>query len=480
MITHFSTLEEYATYLEGCSIEELKDIASFTDREKYPERYNLVLNRIAASATASKLLETTVTEPELVEATPEPKIISNWFKPPDVVCERRIHWSYIFFALSILVLYWLLVTVLGQLDTIKYRPWISWPIIVLITIIYGLSLLVYGIKACKKLEYWPLFTFLSPRKVVLEFFKSLLILIPVRIVIGLAILAVGLIINVEMTERSFIRFATYAPNSWIVFCWLLFAFTVGPAIEEIFFRGFLYNALKTRFSLAIACIAQAVIFTLYHRSDLLESLWIFLFGVALAIIYESRRNLLAPYFVHSISNAFFAIPLLLVVVANLHPVAKSFEEAANNPYWLVSSPQKYVEHKATGNEQWKYAIDTWGSKGKKHWKKEANAFQAVSGWFPDDRISSAKAKLGLVAIYRHYLRDYRRAIVAAKELRHKYPDQAEQYASALSHEGWSYYMLREFKNSRKAFIEVVEQHSEFNEAVESAKEGLNWLEAIEH
>jgi tetratricopeptide (TPR) repeat protein len=172
--------------------------------------------------------------------------------------------------------------------------------------------------------------------------------------------------------------------------------------------------------------------------------------------------------------------LLVVAVGNLHSVAESFEEAAKNPYWLASEPPRYVERKATGNEQWKYAIDTWGSRGTKQWKKEANAFQAVSLWFPDDRTSAAKAKLGLVVIYHYYLRDYRRAIVAARELRHMYPDQGEQCASALSHEGWSYYMLKDFNNSRKAFIEVIKHYFEYAVAMKSAQKGIKWLNSIGH
>jgi membrane protease YdiL (CAAX protease family) len=470
MINQFSSLEEYADYLDGCSLEELKEIASSIDRERYPERYGLVISQI----------DNTEADSGLKEPAPATNVMSNWFKSPTIPREKRIPWSYIFFAFSILTLFWLLGAVLGRWDTIKFRPWLAWPISTLIYIVFVLSLLGYGIKACKKQEFWPLVTMRSPKKIALEFFKSLLILIPIRIVIGLVVLIIGALIDTEMKEQTFIRYTTYAPNSLIVVFWLVLTFTVGPAIEEIFFRGFLYNALKTRFSLVIACIAQALIFSLYHQSDLLQSIWIFLFGVALAIIYERRRNLIAPFFVHSISNAFFAIPLLVVAVGNLHSVANSFEEATKNPNWLASEPPQYVERKSTGNEQWKYAIDTWGSRGTKQWKKEANAFQAVSLWFPDDRTSVAKAKLGLVAIYHNYIRDYRRAIVAARELRHMYSDQGEQCASALSHEGWSYYMLRDFNNSRKAFLQVIEHYSGYDEAMKSAQKGIKWLESIGH
>ena len=205
-------------------LKNLRTLHRSIDHKKYPEHYKLVLNR----------LDATVTKPELVDLAPEPKIVSNWFESPDVLRDRRIPWSYIFFSLSILTLYWLLGTFLGLLDTIKYRPWISWLISVIIFIVCVFSLLVYGIKSCKKLGYWPLFTIRSPKNVVLEFFRSLLILIPIRIAIGLVILTIGAIIDVEMTKTSFIRFATYGPNSWVVVCWLIFTFTVGPAIGAFF------------------------------------------------------------------------------------------------------------------------------------------------------------------------------------------------------------------------------------------------------
>ena len=470
MITNSSNLNAYADYLESRSVEELREMGLSIDSDRYPECYELIKRRLDK-------IKTDLTPKKTALAT---NSISNWFKSPAVHHDKRISWTYILFSLGILSGFCFLGHILGQWNTIIYRPWLIWPIFTSIFIAFTSSMIVYGIKACKISGYWPLFSIRSSAEVVMEFFKSLLLLIPIRIAIGLVILIVGVFIHTDLTENGFIRFASYTSNSWIVVGWLTFIFTIGPVIEEIFFRGFLYNVLKTKFSLAMACIIQAIIFTLYHQYNFLQSLWIFLFGVALAVIYERRDNLLSPCFVHCINNAIIALPLLFVAVGNLHPVAKSFEEAAHNPYWLVSSPPEYIERKATGYDQLKYAMDTWGSSGTKQWKKEANAFQAVSFWFPDDRVSAAKAKLGLICIYRYYLRDYRRAVIAAKELRQHYPDQKEQSASALSEEGWSYYMLKDFKDSRKAFVEVIKHYYKYNTAVESAQRGLRWLEIVNY
>ncbi len=98
-----------------------------------------------------------------------------------------------------------------------------------------------------------------------------------------------------------------------------------------------------------------------------------------------------------------------------------------------------------------YAISNWGSKGSKEWKKETNAFKAVSLWFPEDREACAKALNGMAAIYFRHLTDYRRGILTARMLEEKYPEQRGQCASALAKMGWSHYMIKEFDKSRKAF-----------------------------
>jgi tetratricopeptide (TPR) repeat protein len=178
-------------------------------------------------------------------------------------------------------------------------------------------------------------------------------------------------------------------------------------------------------------------------------------------------------------NAFVFFPLLIVALQNIHSPAASWNEAATHPGWFKSYPPAGIEMQKDGMQQWKYAIDTWGSKGSRNWKKEANAFNGVCTWFPDDRLACAKARLGIVTIYLQSLSDYRRAIIEANNLLSEYPEQKEQCAFALVDKGWAYYLLRDFKNSRLAFTKVVNEFREYRDALEPAQKGIAGLDFLE-
>jgi tetratricopeptide (TPR) repeat protein len=207
-------------------------------------------------------------------------------------------------------------------------------------------------------------------------------------------------------------------------------------------------------------------------------LGIFLTGIALAEVYEIRRTLLAPIFMHITINAAYFIPILILMAGNLHAPAATWEEAKTAPEWMRTSPSEEIEKQENGMAQWQYAIDTWGTAGSRRWKKEANAFNAVCHWFPDDREACAKAKIGIVAIYCLYLKDYRRAIVEADELLERYPDQKEECAMALAYRGWAYYALRNFEKSEESFKKAIDDFGEYDKAVDYARQGVARLDVV--
>jgi len=157
----------------------------------------------------------------------------------------------------------------------------------------------------------------------------------------------------------------------------------------------------------------------------------------------------------------------------------NWNEAQTRPSWFKAYPSGEIERQKDGMEQWQYTINKWGSKGSRQWKKEANAFNALCMWFPEDRTACAKAKLGIAAIYVRYLKDYRRGIVEANYLLSQYPDQREQCASVLSEIGLAYLMLKDFKNSRISFERVINDFQDHKDALESAQKGIKWLNDLE-
>ena len=258
------------------------------------------------------------------------------------------------------------------------------------------------------------------------------------------------------------------------------SFVVAPVVEEMFFRGLVYNALKRRVPVIVAVVIQALIFALFHRYGFWAGAVVFLDGIMLACVYEMRKNLLAPIFVHGFGNAAVSIPLLILAFQNFHVPASDWEQAKVKPDWVASSIPAYVERQEDGQTQMLYTINTWGTVGSKQWKKEINGFYAVLRWFPDDREACAKAKRGIVLVYHRYLGDHRRAIIEADDLLANWPEQQSECASALLYKGRANYHLKSFQESRVAFEAVVsdftgEQFLSYQEHALYGLEGLEYL-----
>jgi len=376
---------------------------------------------------------------------------------------------------SIPVLFIILVYGVFQLDEIRFRPWLLSPLFFCLNLLLDLSLLIYPLYLYKKRNLSSLFGPPLTHSVFKEFLKSVLILLLISLPIGLIMVCIEMILKTELAKPELYR---YFPNNILLLLFVFFGFTLAPVCEEVFFRGFLYNALKTHTPVIVAILIQGVFFGILHYPDLVNVFATFLLGIALAIVYEKRKTLISAIFVHGMKNAIVLIPILIVALQNIHFPAANWDEAKMHPVWFKSSPLTEIEKQKDGMQQWQYAIDTWGSKGSRNWKREANAFNSVCIWFPEDRTACAKARLGIVSIYHYYLSDYRRAIIEADNLLSEYPEQKEQCALALAQKGWAYYLLWDFKNSRLAFTKVVHEFREYQNALEMAENGIAGLDFL--
>jgi membrane protease YdiL (CAAX protease family) len=384
----------------------------------------------------------------------------------------------IFYGFSIPLAFFVIIYTLDHINSIRYRPWIAGPFSIALGISAYIGLFLCSVHICRKRGLWPLVVSMSGFELCKEFIKSLLALLLIMLAVGLVGNLLSMILKTPIEQPKIWQWISYAPNSYVIVTFLIMGFTIAPVVEEIFFRGFFYNALKTRFPIFLAAIIQAVFFSFLHGYELLNAFLVALIGIALAIVYEKRKNLLSPIFVHGIMNAIVIIPILVLTLENFHGSSTTWDEAEVPPKWFETDPPYHIQRKKDGIEQWQYAIDTWGSKGSRQWKIEANAFNAVCTWFPEDRKACAKARLGIITIYNHYLKDYRRAIVETDRLLSEYPEQREECASALSKKGWSYYMLRDFLHSRETFNMVMNDYREYKSAFESSEIGVRWLNAL--
>ncbi|MCX5667049.1 MAG: type II CAAX endopeptidase family protein [Candidatus Omnitrophica bacterium] len=91
----------------------------------------------------------------------------------------------------------------------------------------------------------------------------------------------------------------------------LFAAIIGPVTEELFFRGFLYSALKKYIGIFWAMTATAGLFAALH-AHIVGFFPIMALGMLLAYIYEKTGTLVSSVTVHMIHNLSMVVLVFLV------------------------------------------------------------------------------------------------------------------------------------------------------------------------
>ena len=100
-----------------------------------------------------------------------------------------------------------------------------------------------------------------------------------------------------------------------LFIILPFTVMIVPIAEELFYRAFLYNALRSRIPVVFAAIAQAALFSIIHFRGLDSSIVLFIIGLCLLGIYLWRKTLIAPILVHACVNLAFVAWLITAMVS---------------------------------------------------------------------------------------------------------------------------------------------------------------------
>ncbi|RKX51711.1 MAG: hypothetical protein DRP50_08430 [Thermotoga sp.] len=80
---------------------------------------------------------------------------------------------------------------------------------------------------------------------------------------------------------------------------------IGPIVEEITFRGFLYNLCKHYLHPGISNLIVSAIFALFHPTKVF--VYIFIFSLGITLLYEKRKSLVAAVFVHIFQNTMASI-----------------------------------------------------------------------------------------------------------------------------------------------------------------------------
>lgn len=76
---------------------------------------------------------------------------------------------------------------------------------------------------------------------------------------------------------------------------------VSPFVEEIIFRGIIFNRMKRIFPRLMAIIVSALLFGLFH-GNVIQGLYAFMMGLLLVWFYDRYRHFMAPVIIHIVAN----------------------------------------------------------------------------------------------------------------------------------------------------------------------------------
>lgn len=141
-----------------------------------------------------------------------------------------------------------------------------------------------------------------------RFFRNVLVgtlgylaLAPVLIAVLFIVSLTAQLFSYEPALQPVVEIYLKEKQTNTLFFFTLFVAILGPAIEEIFFRGFAYSVFRRRLGAGLAMVSTAVVFAVLHV-NLIAFLPIFVLGVFLAYLYEVTGSLVPSMTAHMLHN----------------------------------------------------------------------------------------------------------------------------------------------------------------------------------
>ncbi len=135
-------------------------------------------------------------------------------------------------------------------------------------------------------------------------FKTFFTEYPKGILIGLAMFSLCVFMGVAIGEHMLTYNTT--PFSWVMWFAFFGLFFVQGMSEEVIFRSFLFSEISSKWGTIVGLIVSSVLFGLFHGMNggagFMPLFNMFLFGLAMALIYYYTRNIWVSSAVHSIWN----------------------------------------------------------------------------------------------------------------------------------------------------------------------------------
>ena len=129
---------------------------------------------------------------------------------------------------------------------------------------------------------------------------------PVILIFGILVYILLNVLNIKPPPQPIVGLFLAEKNIALVLISSIIAAVFGPIIEEIFFRGVMYNAVKRKFGVFVGILITSVLFSFLHTHAmtyfLVGFIPIMILGMALAYLYEKTGSLIPSITLHIMNN----------------------------------------------------------------------------------------------------------------------------------------------------------------------------------
>ncbi|MBL7085186.1 MAG: CPBP family intramembrane metalloprotease [Candidatus Omnitrophica bacterium] len=125
--------------------------------------------------------------------------------------------------------------------------------------------------------------------------------LPILAFLLLLLIIITTIFNYHPPQHTLFNLFLQEREPWILIYSTIMVVILGPIVEEAFFRGFAYNAIKRKWGTSKAALLTAVVFAGLHGT-LIGFLPIMALGLLLVYMYEKTGSLVSSITIHILHN----------------------------------------------------------------------------------------------------------------------------------------------------------------------------------
>lgn len=144
------------------------------------------------------------------------------------------------------------------------------------------------------------------RKNILYGAAGYIALIPVIVAIGIVVYVILNFLKIKPPPQPIVGLFLAEKSTGLIYASSIIAAFFGPVIEEIFFRGVMYSALRRKIGVFWGIAITSVLFSFLHTHAvtyfLVGFLPIAILGAMLAYLYEKTGSLVPPITLHVLNN----------------------------------------------------------------------------------------------------------------------------------------------------------------------------------